>query len=199
MRDLKDIWSISFSAFTRLWIIALVPVLLFFAVLVVNPRYPYGKRGCVFPCLYAVLNMYSQDNNGWFPDSPYGPYAALAKLYPKYSQGQELQGVAGDYMQVLFALQTGASLDGITTWHYQPGFRIDDDPRIAIIWEKVPGLYSSGKFARDSGHSVLFVNAKSAYIPGEKWPQFLKEQELLRNRVLATRARTNSISIEENN
>ena len=65
-------------------------------------------------------------------------------------------------------------------WHYVEGRRKDDNPRLALFWDKV-GLGHFGE-RLSGGHFVCFVSGPGSieYISGERWDQFLAEQEQLR-------------------
>jgi hypothetical protein len=64
-------------------------------------------------------------------------------------------------------------------WHYIEGQRKDDDPRVALFWDKA-GLGHNGERLSGGGHYVCFVAGSIEYISGDKWEEFLAEQERLR-------------------
>ena len=184
---------------TPVFVIALAALGLIMTLylVLVRPKYPYGRRTCALPCMYSTLGIYARHHGGWLPDSTNGVYEALTELYPEYTKGTELVGISGNRAHVLSALENGTSLAGLSSWEYHPGYRIDDDPNIAILWERVPGLHSSGEFTADWGHAVLFLSGEHKYISGDKWPEFLREQELRRKKVLASRSPTNPLKSSE--
>ena len=59
------------------------------------------------------------------------------------------------------------------------GLRKDDDPRLALFWDKV-GLGHNGEQLRDGGHWVCFVGSEIEHIPEAQWEAFLAEQVRLR-------------------
>ena len=64
-------------------------------------------------------------------------------------------------------------------WHYVAGLRKDDNPRLALFWDKA-GLGHNGERLSDGGHHVWFVSGISEHISGNRWEAFLAEQEQLR-------------------
>src|SRR4029077_15084769 len=63
-------------------------------------------------------------------------------------------------------------------WHFVEVWRQDDDPGLALFWDKV-GLGHNGQRLSDPGHTVIFLDGQRNFIPETKWPQFLKEQRKL--------------------
>ena len=64
-------------------------------------------------------------------------------------------------------------------WHYVEGLRKDDDPRLAVFWDKA-GLGHNGERLSEGGHFVCLVGGSVEYVPGDRWEGFLAEQERLR-------------------
>ena len=64
-------------------------------------------------------------------------------------------------------------------WHYVEGLRKDDDSRLALFWDKA-GLGHFGERLSDGAHVVYFVNSVTEYVAGDRWEEFLAEQERLR-------------------
>jgi hypothetical protein len=62
-------------------------------------------------------------------------------------------------------------------WHYVEGLTLSDDPRLALVWDKV-GLGHNGQRLAGGGHSV-WRNYGEEVIPDSEWPKFLEEQERL--------------------
>ncbi len=97
--------------------------------------------------------------------------------------------MSGNERKTLHWLKNGKVIDEtISSWVYHPGFRSDDNPEIAIIWESEGGIFVNG--SRSDGHAVGFADGGYAQIASKDWPAFLKRQEELRNEVLLKR--TNS-------
>jgi hypothetical protein len=63
-------------------------------------------------------------------------------------------------------------------WHYVEGLRQDDDPRLALFWDKA-GLDHNGGRMAGGGHIVLFVDRQRKYIPEAEWHDFVEEQRKL--------------------
>jgi hypothetical protein len=63
-------------------------------------------------------------------------------------------------------------------WHYVEGLRLDDDPRLALFWDKA-GLDHMGGRLAEGGHIVLFVRGDRKHISEADWEEFLVEQSNL--------------------
>jgi len=63
-------------------------------------------------------------------------------------------------------------------WHYVPGLRLDDDPRLALFWDKI-GLDHNGGRLNQDGHTVWFVGGQPKFIPETEWRTFMEEQRKL--------------------
>jgi hypothetical protein len=139
--------------------------------------YPHGLRSGKLPTFMATLAAYASDHDGKYPDGGATPLESLQKLYPKYACS-ELAGLSGDEDATRRCLEDGKALNSaISSWVYFPGFSTNDDPNIAIIWEKEEGIFVNG--SRGSGHAVGLIGGYDQ-IPASQWPAFLKKQELLR-------------------
>ena len=151
--------------------------------------YPFGHRSCTLPCMHSALFAYAADHYGHFPEGDKGPYDALAKLYPEYTpSGIELAGVSGNVRDVVEALRKGTPFNkALTSWVYVPGLQKDDPHDIAILWESRSGLYSNGRRNSFGGHAVLLIGGDITNVPAANWEKFLKDQERLRETVLAER------------
>ena len=141
-------------------------------------KYPYGWSHCCDKGLMLSLYQYAEDHGGAYPAGEATPEASLSLLYPKYADANLLRGkiVPEDVVQAV--LDRGERLGPDTCgWHYVEGLRRDDDPRLAIVWDKV-GLGHNGERNSDGGRTVQFVHFHE-YIPGAKWAEFVREQERL--------------------
>jgi hypothetical protein len=150
-----------------------------------NYYYPCGFRSGKMTTFIGVLAAYAQENEGWYPRGGATPLASLQKLYSKYCvEGRALAGMSGDEATTLRYLKTGKMIDeAVSSWVYHPGFRNDDNPEIAIIWERRAGIFVNG--SRSDGHAVGYADGGCAQISSSKWPEFLKRQEELRNEALS--------------
>lgn len=177
----------------KVGILALGIMLVFLLVVTAfqRQRYPFGRHpgGVSLPGLYGSLLAYAGEHNGWFPISAKGSYDALQQLYDSYCpSGIELAGVSGNVDAVTDALRKGKSLDAsLTSWVYEPGFRMGDPSNIAILWESKAGLYYDGRRNDFGGHAVLLINGDITNVPAAVWAGFLKQQEELRKAVQSSR------------
>lgn len=135
----------------------------------------------------SALRSYAMDNGGWYPRGGVTPLASLQKLHPNYLSGLPLAGISGDRGETVKRLQCGQPLDeAVSSWIYHPGFRENDDPSVAILWERVVGLTFNG--GRSPGtRCVGFANGTWRQIPVSAWTDFVAEQENLHRRILADR------------
>ena len=79
-------------------------------------------------------------------------------------------------------------------WHYVEGLRTNDDPQIAIAWDKIFGLGHNGQRIRGLAHEVILVNGERKGIAMKEWPKFALEQRERLAKVIASRP-TNAPSI----
>lgn len=143
-----------------------------------GPQYPYGWSHCCIKCMGLALCNYADAHGRFFPAGEATPEASLSLLYREgFIDAETLRGKTVPEDVVRAILEKGELLGPDTTgWHYVEGLTLNDDPRIAILWDKV-GLSHNGARLRGGGHEVLFVNGSSDYIRGKDWDTFLKEQE----------------------
>jgi hypothetical protein len=146
-------------------------------------HYPYGWSHCCDKILANELLRYADEHDGWFPRGEASPEASLSLLYRQDSDLADLlRGKTVPAAVVRARLETGELLTPETCgWHYIEGLRKDDDPRLALFWDKA-GLGHNGERLNDGGHYVCFVGGMGSikFISGERWDQFLAEQEQLR-------------------
>ena len=151
-------------------------------------RHPFGDRTCWMPCTITALHHYAERNDGWFPRGMPNAVDCLRVLVPRYLDAPKLAGFSADKVQVVERLQKGEPLnESVSSWIYWPGFRIDDPPHLAIIWERTGGVNGVGWRTRLGSHVVGFVHGDYDLISGEEWPAFLREQEQIRSNVLSGR------------
>jgi hypothetical protein len=159
-------------------------------------RYPYGWSHCCDKVLAFALLQYADEHDGWFPKGEATPEASLSLLFRQEpGLAHNLRGKTVPESIVVTRLQGGELLTPETCgWHYVEGLRKDDDPRLALFWDKV-GLGHNGDRLSGGGHFVCFVSGPGSieHIPGDRWDEFLVEQEQLRaalNRPKRMRRRT---------
>jgi hypothetical protein len=146
-------------------------------------RYPYGWSHCCDKVLAFALLQYADEHDGWFPQGEATPEASLSLLYRQDpALAYNLRGKTIPQSVVQARLKGGELLTPETCgWHYVEGLRKDDDPRLALFWDKV-GLGHNGERMSGGGHFVCFITGPGSikYISGEHRSQFLAEQEQLR-------------------
>lgn len=146
--------------------------------------YPFGRRPCTLQCMFGGLRQYAFEHDGWFPKSVIGPYDALQQLYPTNCSAGDLAGVTGDIGSVEAALRQGKSLnESLTSWVYIRGFRDDDPPNVAILWESRSGFYADGRRNSVGARPVLLLGGDITNIPATDWTNFLDGQRRLRDAV----------------
>ena len=163
-------------------------LLFWFCILVValyilhHHFYPHGWRAGMLPTFMTEMSAYAQDHGGWYPKDGNSSLESLQKLYPVYEE-EGLAGLSGSESRTLKLLKHNQPLtEAASSWIYFPGFRNDDDPNLAIIWEREEGLFVTG--GRADGHAVGFVGGGYDNISSAEWADFLKKQEALRQKVL---------------
>jgi hypothetical protein len=152
--------------------------------------FPYGDRTCCLPCMMSALRLYAADHGDWYPK---GGRTSLESLQLLYSEANDytgevglLAGISGNVKETERRIKAGLQIDEqVSSWTYFPGFRDDDDDKMAIIWERQGGIRFNGSSA--DGHAVGFADGHHKQIPQEHWGEFLKQQEALRQTTLAKR------------
>ena len=157
----------------------------------IKSLYPYGSSHSCIKVLGGALANYAEAHDGFFPRGEATPEASLSLLAgrelhfvdePEIAV-QILRGktIAADKVQR--RLTAGELLDPESCgWHYVEGLTLQDDPALAILWDKV-GLGHNGQRLADGGHEVLFDDGTSRIVSGSEWPGFLDRQhELLASR-----------------
>lgn len=149
--------------------------------------FPYGKSHSCIKQIGLALVMYADDNDGWFPSGEETPEASLSLLYGDLLNIYLLAGKTTSPAMAQQAIDEHGRLGPESCgWHYVEGLRADDDPEIAVVWDKV-GLGHNGQRLKSGGHEVLFVDRWSRYISGAQWEEFLaRQKELLAERASAT-------------
>lgn len=144
------------------------------------PRYPYGPSHCCIKGMMSALLDYADAHERFFPAGEATPEASLSLLYREgFIDAETLRGKTVPEDVVRAILEKGELLGPDTTgWHYVEGLTLNDDRRIAILWDEV-GLGHNGEVTRDGGREVVFVDGSIEWIPGKDWDAFLKEQERL--------------------
>lgn len=149
-------------------------------------HFPYGMSHCCDLCLSSALHDYAATHGGAFPTGEATPEASMSLLYREKMNGYPLadatllRGKTVPESVVKEILERGELLTPDTCgWHYVEGLRTDDDPRLALFWDKA-GLDHNGGRMAEGGHIVLFVPLmERKHIPEAEWDKFLAEQRKL--------------------
>jgi hypothetical protein len=135
--------------------------------------------------MMALLD-YADRHGGWFPRGEASPEASLSVLHrenPELVTPNLLRGKTVPEDAVRARLDSGLLLTPETCgWHYVEGLRKDDDPQLALFWDKA-GLGHNGERLSGGGHFICRVGGRVEYVPGEQWEVFLAEQQRLRETV----------------
>ena len=144
-------------------------------------NYPYGQKHACLKQLGLSLYQYAGSHAGHYPAGGDCPEASLSLLYrePENPGAYVLSGKTKSAEAAEEILKRGELLGPDTCdWHYVEGFTVYDDPRLALVWDKV-GLGHNGERLRNGGHSVWRVGCGEEIVPASEWPEFLAEQERL--------------------
>jgi hypothetical protein len=150
-------------------------------------RYPYGWRPACLPCVLGALRTYALNHNGNFPTDTQGPQEALRQLYPVYlADWKLLAGLSGDRKELERDMSGHLGLsDSASSWVYWPGLKLDDDPDIAVIWERRSGVRFDG--SRAHGREVGFVGGDMRQISDAAWGAFVRDQAQMREQAFTAR------------
>jgi hypothetical protein len=157
-------------------------------------QYPYGYSHCCDLILHHALEEYAAAHGGAFPTGAVTPEASLGLLYKnvEWADADLLRGKTVPASAVREKLDGGEPLAPESCgWHYVEGLRVDDDPRLALFWDKA-GLGHNGQRLAGGGHAVMFLNGLRTHIPEAEWQTFLDEQ----GRLLAERARGSALRVD---
>ena len=145
-------------------------------------QHPYGWSHCCDLGVHYALLEYAMSHGGAFPAGEATPEASLSLLYREktgdgpLADANLLRGKTVPESVVKEILERGELLTPDTCgWHYVEGLRIDDDPRLAVFWDKA-GLDHNGGLLPDGGHIVLFVEGGRKHIPEAEWKEFMEQQ-----------------------
>ena len=143
-------------------------------------RYPFGPSHCCDKVLYDELDRYAALHEGWFPRGEASPEASLSLLYRQDpANAYNLRGKSIPESVVRERLTRGELLTPDTCgWQYVEGLRTDDDPRLALFWDKA-GLDHFGGRLSGGGHIVITIDGQNQHVTAEEWPAFLEKQHRL--------------------
>ncbi|MCC7422742.1 MAG: hypothetical protein IT428_20875 [Planctomycetaceae bacterium] len=149
--------------------------------------YPYGSSHCCIKAFMTLFPAYAHTHDGRLPSGESSPEASLSLLYRAGRAGEDRDGI----VQILRGktvptetvqgiLESGGLLSPETCgWHYVEGLTTADDPNIAVIWDKTPGLSHNGRRTNDGGREVAYLGGGTDWIPGDEWEQFQEKQAQL--------------------
>jgi hypothetical protein len=153
----------------------------------------YGRRQAeAARAIRLALLEYADRHDAWFPRGEASPEASLSLLHrenPGLVTANVLRSRTVPEAAVRARLEAGELLTPQTCgWHYAEGLRRYDDPRLALFWDKAgQGLTDALQSA--GGHLVFFIGGVVEYVAGDRWQEFLAEQERLRAAVKRSQAR----------
>lgn len=152
-------------------------------------RFPYGYRAACLPMVTMALYTYGHDHSGRLPAGGGSPLSSLQLVYPEYvPYAGHLAGLSGDVAGTVRALEAGQRLsDSLSSWVYQEGFRIDDDPPVAVLWDRKDGISGNASRMEPGSRIVGFSDGSMRYVSAKDWQQFEQEQSALRAQVLIKR------------
>jgi hypothetical protein len=131
----------------------------------------------------VALLEYADRHDGWFPKGEASPEASLSLLHrekPMLVTANVLRGRTAAEAAVRARLEAGVLLTPQTCgWHYAEGLRRFDDPGLALFWDKAGQGYTDALLS-EGGHLVFFIGGIIEYVSGDRWEEFLAEQERLR-------------------
>jgi len=180
------------------WRIALISIAVVicvgaFAWWKVWPKYPYGVSHSCSKALGLELRLYANDHDGWYPYGMKTPEASLSLLCTNNSSVQGiLRGKHLPQEVVDRALANNGLLGPASCgWHYIEGLREEDDPQLAVLWDRIIGLDHNGRLKSGLQHEVITVDGSMQYISKQNWPAFVQQQKRLLAETAANRT-TNS-------
>lgn len=149
--------------------------------------YPHGIRTAWLQVVQSALLNYALEHGGWLPDKEQDGPASLQLLTPRFlSEPDFLAGLTGDVETARQVCSTNGSLTTQhCTWVYRVGLRNDDDPRLAILWERSLGYRWNGM--RSAAHTVAFLDGSILSVPTNRWDNFVSEQDRLFKEALIRR------------
>src|SRR5262249_43229573 len=142
-------------------------------------KFPYGPSHCCDLILKNVLDDYANDHDGKYPVGKEPPESSLSLLHPNYVDANILRGKSVPLAVVQDILDRGELLGPDSCgWHYVEGLTLNDDPRLAVFWDKV-GLGHDGQRLGEGDHIVTSLGGQRPLVTGLEWPGFLEEQQKL--------------------
>lgn len=145
--------------------------------------YPFGYRPCRFSCIHTALYNYALDHDGEFPAAPSdgsveSSLESLALMYPKYLEYEaHYAGLSGDERKIEECLKSNSTRENCSSWIYKPGLNVSNNPPVAILWDRKPGIGMNGKRIGDGDRVVGFSDGTHSVVSKEDWQDFVLSQE----------------------
>jgi hypothetical protein len=142
-------------------------------------HYPYGYKHCCLKILGSSLIGYAEAHGGRFPSGAGCPEASLSLLnrWDHDIGAETLCGKTVPEEVTKQVLDRGELLGADNCdWHYVEGLTLADDPRLALVWDKI-GLGHDSQRPENGGHSVFRLSGHEEVVPESEWSDFLNEQE----------------------
>jgi hypothetical protein len=153
-------------------------------------KFPYGYSHSCSAGLGIGLRMYADNHEGWLPHGQTTPEESLG-LLAKDDMTTAMWVLGGKnvpHKTLEAALAPGGVFSPESCgWHYIEGLREDDDPQIAVVWDKVTGLGHNGERRRGLAHEVVLLDCSHTYIFQAQWPQFIADEKERLAKVMASR------------
>jgi hypothetical protein len=157
-----------------------------------HSNYPYGWSHCCIAQVGLGLRQYAMDHEGWLP---YGEATSEASLSLLCADPVWIFSVRGKNVPLAVAKaaleRTGVLSPESCGWHYIEGLREDDNPEIAVLWDKMRGLDHNGRRHSGMAHEVSLMDGSHRGVSEANWPKFIADQKVLLEKVMASRP-TNS-------
>lgn len=153
--------------------------------------YPYGNSHSCSKAVGLALRMYAQDNGNWFPHGGRTPEESLSFVCTNnddYGARTLLGGKHVPQSVVDTALKNNGVLSPVSCgWHYIEGLREDDNPELAVAWDKKVGLNHNGRLTKDLQCEVILLVGSTLHMSKKDWPAFCAKQKELLAKTIASR------------
>jgi hypothetical protein len=153
--------------------------------------FPYGHSHSCSKGLGVTLRIFANDHEGWYPYGGRTPEESLSLICTNgdpYHLKSLLRGKHLPQSVVDDALNRHGVLSPESCgWHYVEGLREDDNPNLAVAWDRVTGLDHNGRRRSDLQHEILRLDGSSGFISKGRWSAFIEEQQMLIAETIAKR------------
>ncbi len=158
-------------------------------------QFPYGHSHSCSKVLGSTLRHYAEDQAGWLPNGGATPEQSFSLIWTNgdpYSVRDILRGKNLAQADIDAALARDGFLSPQSCgWHYVEGLREDDDPKLAVVWDRTTGLDHNGRRRSGLIHEVIMLDGSMHLIFEGKWKEFVETQRKLLSETMARRP-TNS-------